>query len=95
MEDFLRLIKNPLIVALLLLTGASGSVIHAIIDPPRTDPYTGTQGEALERRVTVAEAKIEAIPDNYPPDWLTNWVARVEQKADACEKLILQEKTSK
>lgn len=41
----------------------------------RADKYTGTQGEALERRVGRLETEL-------PPAWLTDRIDRLEVKID-------------
>lgn len=40
--------------------GLGGSIAWNKIDPPRPDPFTGTEGQELERRITALERKLDA-----------------------------------
>ena len=49
--------------ALLVLGGgASASLIHDTVNPPRPDPFTGTQGSKLEKRIEkLEEFRVEHV----------------------------------
>ena len=45
---------NALVIAIALFAGGGGSGLYRMIDPPREDPFTGSDGEKLELRLTQA-----------------------------------------
>lgn len=54
----------------------------------RADKFTGTQGANVESLAIDNERRIKSLEDGLPPKWLTDWVERIETKADACDHYI-------
>ena len=50
-----RFLAGFLLVA---TAGAGGSYVHQKIDPPREDPFTGTEGRAIEGRLGRLEERL-------------------------------------
>jgi hypothetical protein len=91
MEELMKLLRSPLAMVLVLILGSVGGSISSLISPPRPDPFTGTEGKELDRRLT----KLEDRVDSYPPQWLIDRLYRVETKAESCESLLMEMRAQK
>ena len=60
----------------------------------RSDPFTGTQGRELTRRIEVLEEEYRNMDTKYPPKWLIDWVNRIDVKAESC-RVLLEEHRSR
>lgn len=67
-----------LLAAVAFLGGGGGTVFTQTLNPPRPDPFTGTQGKGLERRLQVVEYHNGRIEERL--DIITERLIGIEQQ---------------
>lgn len=83
------------VLFLAFLAGGGGNYAMQYANPPRPDPWTGTQAReqaaALRFEHGVLEARVIKLENQQiPPMWFKEKVDRLERKMDDLERLIIK-----
>lgn len=75
--------KDKLIIYLIAaLLATFAGVLKDFFNPPRPDPFTGTEGRALEQRIE----KLETGVTGLPPQWVLDSVNRNTEHLEKIEE---------
>ena len=68
-----------------LAAGGGGHSLFSFIAPPRPDPFTGTEGKELERRIDNMESNFQLLEYKF---WeLSDKLKKIEKKCEKTSKL--------